>query len=321
MRAARSVLLVVSLVASAAQAQTAYPSKPITMIVAFAPGGGTDTAARLIAKEMAVELGQPIIIENRAGAGGAIGAASVIRAAPDGYTLLFGTGSELSVLPAVRSKPPYDSLKDFAPISQVGAVSFLLAANPSVKAETVRELVEFARANPGQITYASFGLGSTNHLISEAFSSKTNVSLMHIPYRGSAAAVTDLLSGQVQIAFDTASVMLPYVRGGKLKALATLSPSRTALAPDLPTMAESGIDGFTFEGWLGLLAPRNTPAEIVQRLYVALASVLKAPALAETLKERGVSVVGSAPKQFGVFMSSDVDKWKEIARTSGVQVE
>jgi tripartite-type tricarboxylate transporter receptor subunit TctC len=266
-------------------------------------------------------LGQPIIIENRAGAGGAIGAASVIRAAPDGYTLLFGTGSELSVLPAVRSKPPYDSLKDFAPISQVGAVSFLLAANPSVKAETVRELVEFARANPGQITYASFGLGSTNHLISEAFSSKTNVSLMHIPYRGSAAAVTDLLSGQVQIAFDTTSVMLPYVRGGKLKALATLSPSRTALAPDLPTMAESGIDGFTFEGWLGLLAPRNTPAEIVQRLYVALASVLKAPALAETLKERGVSVVGSAPKQFGVFMSSDVDKWKEIARTSGVQVE
>jgi len=309
------------LAASPVGAQTAYPSKAITMVVAFAAGGGTDTAARLIAKELAVELGQPVVIENRAGAGGAIGASSVARAAPDGYTLLFGTGSELDVLTAVKAKAPYDPLRDFEPISRVGSVSFLLAANPSVKANTVGELIALARTSPGKITFASFGIGSTNHLIGEAFSRRNGVEFVHIPYRGSAAAVVDLLSGQVDIAFDTSSVIIPYVRSGKLKALAGLSPERLSLASEVPTMAESGVADFTFEGWLGVLAPRSTPSEIVDRLHRALAKIIKSPAIASGLTERGIGVVASSPAEFRVFMKADVAKWQEIARTSNIQVD
>jgi tripartite-type tricarboxylate transporter receptor subunit TctC len=291
------------------------------MVVAFAAGGGTDTAARLIAKELAVRLGQPIVIENRAGAGGAIGAASVIRAAPDGYTILFGTGSELDVLPSVKTNPPYDALKDLQPISRVGTVSFVLVAHPSVPANNVKDLIALARAKPGEISYASFGIGATNHLIGESFSSKTGVRLLHVPYRGSAVAASDLLSGQVKIAFDTVSVMMPYVNSGKLKALATLSPVRSDLAPDLPTMAESGVEGLMIEGWLGMLAPRETSPAIIDRLHSALASVLKSPAMIKTLKERGVRVVADQPAEFAAFMKTDIDKWKEVARTSGIQVE
>jgi tripartite-type tricarboxylate transporter receptor subunit TctC len=291
------------------------------MVVAFAAGGGTDTAARLIAKELAIELGQPIIIDNRAGAGGAIGAASVIRAAPDGYTILFGTGSELDVLPSVKANPPYDALKDLQPISRVGTVSFVLAAHPSVPASNVQDLIALARANPGEISYASFGIGATNHLIGESFSNIAGVRLLHVPYRGSAVAASDLLSGQVKIAFDTVSVMMPYVNSGKLKALATLSPVRSDLAPDLPTMAESGVEGLVIEGWLGVLAPRRTPPVILERLHAALGTVLKSPAMIKTLKERGVHVGTDEPAEFDAFMKADIDRWKEIARTSGIQVE
>jgi tripartite-type tricarboxylate transporter receptor subunit TctC len=321
MRRVELAVLIGLLATAPADAQTTYPSRAITMVVAFSPGGGTDTAARLIAKDLAIELGQPIVVENRAGAGGAIGARSVVRAAPDGYTLLFGTGSELDVLTAVKAKAPYDPLRDFEPISRIGSVSFLLAANPSLKADTVSGLIALARENPGKITFASFGIGSTNHLIGEAFSSRNGVEFVHVPYRGSAAAVTDLLSGQVEIAFDTASVMIPYVRGGKLKALAGLSRERLSSAPDLPTMAESGMPDFVFEGWLGVLAPRNTPSEIIERLHAALGKIIKSPTLANALTERGIGVVASNPAEFSAFMKADVDKWKEIARTSSIKVD
>lgn len=321
MRRVGLAVLIGLLLTSPGGAQTPYPSKAITMVVAFAPGGGTDTAARLIAKDLAVELGQPVVVENRAGAGGAIGASSVVRATPDGYTLLFGTGSELDVLTAVKAKAPYDPLHDFEPISRVGSVSFLLAANPSLKANTVGELIALARSSPGKITFASFGIGSTNHLIGEAFSRKKGVEFVHIPYRGSAAAVVDLLSGQIDIAFDTSSVIIPYVRSGKLKALAALSPQRLSLASEVPTMAEGGVTDFTFEGWLGVLAPRGTPSEIVDRLHTALVKIVKSPAIANGLTERGVGVVASSPAEFRSFMEADVAKWKEIARTSNIQVD
>jgi len=309
------------LAAPTVEAQTTYPTKAITMVVAFSPGGGTDTAARLIAKDLAIELGQPVVVDNRAGAGGAIGASSVVRAAPDGHTLLFGTGSELDVLTAVKAKAPYDPLRDFEPISRVGSVSFLLAATPALKADSVSELIALARANPGKITFASFGIGSTNHLIGEAFSRTNGVQLEHVPYRGSAAAAADLLSGQVEIAFDTASVVIPYVRSGKLKALASLSNQRLSLAPDVPTMVESGVPGFVFEGWLGVLAPRSTPPAVIDRLHTALAKILKSPALSAALTERGIGVVASSPAEFGAFMKADVDKWKEIARTSNITID
>ena len=322
MRRVGLAALIGLLAAPMAEAQTTtYPSKAITMVVAFAPGGGTDTAARLIAKDLATELGQPVVIDNRAGAGGAIGAMSVVRAAPDGHTLLFGTGSELDVLTSVKGKAPYDPLRDFEPISRIGSVSFLLAATPSLKADSVSELIALARANPGKITFASFGIGSTNHLIGEAFSSANGLQLEHVPYRGSAAAAADLLSGQVEIAFDTASVVIPYVRSGKLKALASLSDQRLRLAPDLPTMVESGVPGFVFEGWLGVLAPRSTPPAVIDRLHTSLAKILKSPALSAALTERGVGVVASSPAEFSAFMKADVDKWKDIARTSNIKID
>lgn len=319
MRIIGTILAALAMAASA-HAQPAYPTKAITLVAAFAPGGGTDTAARLIAKELAVELGQPVVVDNRAGAGGAIGATSVARAAPDGYTLLLGTGSELVVLPAVRSKPPYDTLKEFEPVAEVGTVTLMLVAHPSVPANTVQELIALARANPGQLTYASFGIGSTNHLIGEFFTSKTGTNLLHVPYKGSAAAVTDLLSGEVKLAFETMTVAVPLVKGGKLKALAVLSPARSPRMPDLPTLEESGVAVAT-EGWMGVLAPKNTPPAIVERLNKAINKVLAMPAVKNAFDERGVTVVPTTPQQFGDFIGNEIKRWTAVVKTSGVQVD
>jgi tripartite-type tricarboxylate transporter receptor subunit TctC len=315
------ILLAILWLVPAAQAEPGYPSKPITLVVAFAPGGGTDTAARILAKELSAELGQPIVVDNRAGAGGAIGAASVVRAAPDGYTLLLGTGSELVVLPTVKAKRPYDVLKDFEPVAQIGAVSLVLVAHPSVQANTVQELIALARAKPGQLTYASFGIGSTNHLIGEFFSSKADVQLLHVPYKGSAAAATDLISGEVKLSFDTVSVAMPLVQSGKLKALATLSPKRSNLAPDLPTIAESGVSGLVTEGWMGVLAPRNTPAAIVDKLNKAITKVLQLPSVRDAFVERGVSIAIGKPEAFRDFIKAEVEKWTAVVKASGVQVD
>jgi len=314
------IFLAALAMAAPAHAQPAYPTKPITLVAAFAPGGGTDTAARIIAKELAIELGQPVVVDNRAGAGGSIGATSVARAAPDGYTLLLGTGSELAVLPAVRAKPPYDTLKEFEPVAEIGTVSLMLVAHPSVPANTVQELVALARANPGQLTYASFGMGSTNHLMGEFFTSKTGTNLLHVPYKGSAAAATDLISGQVKLAFETMTVAMPLVKGGKLKALAILSPTRSALAPDLPTMAESGVT-LTTEGWMGVLAPKNTPPAVVERLNKATNKVLAMPAIKDAFDERGVKVALVTPEQFGDFLKADIARWTAVVKASGVQID
>ncbi|MBS0249108.1 MAG: tripartite tricarboxylate transporter substrate binding protein [Proteobacteria bacterium] len=314
-----TMLAMLALMPAQAQTPTNFPSRTITIVVAYSPGGGTDTAARMVAKDLAVELGQTVIVENRPGAGGAIGAELVARAKPDGYTLLFGSGSELDVLPAVRSKAPYDTLKDFTPITQVGSVAFLLVANPSLKVNSVQELIKLAQTK--EVTYASFGVGSTNNLIGEAFAHKTGAKLVHVPYKGSAAAATDLLSGQVQIAFDTVGSVLPHVEAGKLKALATLSPTRSSFAPNIPTMAESGVSNFIFEGSLGVLAPRNTPPQIVQRLHNAIAKVLKSPTVIGALNKRGVTVVGSDPNAFGAFLKADVEKWKAIAHAAKIEIQ
>lgn len=314
------ILLAALAMTTSAHAQPAYPAKPITLVAAFAPGGGTDTAARIIAKELAVDLGQPVVVDNRAGAGGAIGAASVARATPDGYTLLLGTGSELVVLPAVRTKPPYDTLKEFEPVAEIGTVTLMLVAHPSVQANTVQELIALARANPGQLTYASFGMGSTNHLIGEFFTSKTGTNLLHVPYKGSAAAATDLLSGQVKLAFETMTVAMPLVQAGKLKALAILSPSRSPRALGLPTLEESGVAVAT-EGWMGVLAPKNTPPAIVERLNKAINKVLAMPAIKSAFDERGVTVVPTTPQQFGDFIGNEIRRWTAIVKASGVQVD
>lgn len=319
MRILRFLLLALS-VSAPAWAQPAYPSKPITLVAAFAPGGATDTAARIIAKELAIELGQPVVVDNRAGAGGAIGALSVARAAPDGYTLLLGTGSELVVLPAVKSKPPYDALKAFQPIAEIGTISFVLVAHPSVPANTVQDLVALARATPGKLSYASFGMGSTNHLLGEFFMKKSGTDLLHVPYKGSAAAATDLVAGEVKLAFDTTTVAMPLVQSGKLKALAVLSSSRSTAAPDVPTLTESGI-ALSTVGWVGVLGPHGMPAPIVTRLNEAINKVLAMPAIRESFAERGMIVITTTPQQFGDFLKSEVNEWTEVVKASGVQVD
>ena len=322
-KAVQTILAAASLLAAflPAHAEEAYPSRPVTLVVGFGAGGGTDTAARMVAKDLAAELQQNVIVENRAGAGGAIGAASVARAKPDGYTLFFGSGSELTVLPAIRKEPPYDTLKQFEPVALVGKVSFMLVAHPSVPANNLGELISLARAKPGAVSYASYGIGSTNHLIGELFASRANARLLHVPYKGSAAAATDLMSGQVQIAFDTVSVMLPHVQAGKLKALGILSGSRSQLAPALPTMAEGGIDDFVVEGWMGVLAPAGTPAPVVNRLAQALDKVLRNPQMVDALRQRGVQAGSGTPQQFRTFVASELARWQGVARTSAIQID
>lgn len=314
------LLLLALLLTAPASAQPAYPSKPITLVAAFAPGGATDTAARIIAKELSIELGQPVVVDNRAGAGGAIGALSVARAAPDGYTLLLGTGSELVVLPAVKITPPYDALKAFEPIAEIGTVSFVLVAHPSVPANTVQELVALARATPGKLSYASFGMGSTNHLLGEFFMKKSGTDLLHVPYKGSAAAATDLVAGEVKLAFDTATVVMPLVQSGKLKALAVLSSARSNAAPNVPTLTESGI-ALASGGWVGVLGPHGMPAPIVSRLNQAINKVLAAPAIKDAFAERGVGVVTTTPQEFTDFLKSEVNEWTQVVKASGVQVD
>ena len=324
----RSLLAALSFCATAlaptAHSQTvpaSFPAKPVTMIVAFGPGGGTDVAARLVAQDLAAELGQPVVVDNRAGAGGMIGAAAVARAAADGYTLLFGSGSELTVLPAMKKQPGYDTQKQFTPVTQVGTVSFMLVASPAIAANNVGELVALARANPGQVSFASYGVGSTNHLIGELFSARTNTKLLHVPYKGSAAAASDLVAGQVQIAFDTVSVMLPQVQAGKLKALGVLSAQRSAQAPELPTMAEAGVSDLVVDGWLGILAPAGTPLPVVERLNQAIAKVLAQPKVADVLRQRGVRVTAAGPAQFRLAIERDLDKWRGVVQAAQIPLE
>ncbi len=315
-----AVLLLAVQAPTLAEAEPAYPSKPITLVAAFAPGGATDTAARLISKELAIELGQPVVVDNRAGAGGAIGASSVAKAAPDGYTLLLGTGSEMVVLPAVKASPPYDTLKDFTPISEIGTVTFVLVAHPSVPAKDVQELIASARANPGKLSFASFGMGSTNHLLGEFFMKKSGTDLLHVPYKGSAAAATDLVSGEVKLAFDTTTVAMPLVQSGKLKALALLSPQRSDAAPGVPTMTESGV-ALSVVGWVGVVGPRGMPTPIVDRLNQAINKVLAMPAIKEAFKERGVTVITTTPEQFGRFIKSEVVEWTQVVKAAGVKID
>lgn len=314
------IVLGLIFLAGSAHAEAAYPSKPIVLIAAFAPGGVTDISARLVAKGLADELGQPVIVENRAGAGGAIGATFVARSAPDGYTLMLGTISELTVLPVVKIDPPYDTMKDFEPIARVGTVSFVLAAHPSVPASNVSELVALAKAEPGTLSFASFGVGSQNHLLAELFMSKTGTKLLHVPYKGSAAAVTDLVAGTVKLTFDTTTVVMPLVQSGKMKALAVLSPSRSDAAPGVPTLAENGI-ALTTVGWTGVVGPRGMPTAIVARLNAAINKVLMDRSIKEEFAKRDITVGETSPSQFRDFMQADIDNWTQVVKASGIKIE
>jgi tripartite-type tricarboxylate transporter receptor subunit TctC len=310
-------LAVALTVAASALAQT-YPSKPIRVVVPFPPGGGTDIVARTVTPKMAEILGQPFIIENRAGAGGNIGTEVVAKAPADGYTLLVASAST-AINTTLYPNLPWDPTRDFTPVVLMVVNNHLLAAHPSLPANNVQELLALARAKPGSITYASYGPGSSAHLTGELFKLMAHVDLLHVPYKGAAPAVNDLLGGQVNIMFADVAALLPHIKSGKLKALGIASAKRFEGLPDVPTIAESGVPGFEAGGFLGLVAPAGTPPAVINALNAAAQKSLAMPDVHERLMALASPPVGGTPEQFGQYLKHEIDKWARVIRAANIK--
>jgi len=289
--------------------------------VPFPPGGGNDILARSVGQRLAEALGQQIIVDNRGGAGGLIGAELAAKAVPDGYTIFLASIGNLAFMPALHAKLPYDPVRDFAPLTLLATSAFVMVVNPSLPAKSVKELIALARAKPGQINYGSSGQGSSLHLTGEIFKLATGTDLVHIPYKGSAPALTDLIAGQVQIMFGTMPPTLPHVKTGKLRALGVSGAKRSVAAPDVPTIAEAGVPGFEVLNWYGIVAPGKTPAAIVQRLNGELVKTLKAPEMIESLGTQGLEAAGGSPERFGVFIKSEMAKYAKVIKAAGIRAE
>jgi len=309
-----------ALIVSAGALAQAYPSKPVRVVVPFPPGGGTDIVARLVAPKMAEILGQPFIIENRAGAGGNIGTEVVARSPADGYTLLVASAST-AINTTLVPNLSWDFSRDFAPVVLLVVNNHLLAAHPSVPANNVRELLALARAKPGQVTYASYGSGSSAHLTAELFKLMAGVDLLHVPYKGAAPAVNDLLGGQVNVMFADVAALLPHLKSGKLKALGIGAAKRFEGLPDVPTIAESGLPGFEAGGFLGLVAPAATPQAAIQALNAAAQKSLAQPEVRERLLALASPPVGGAPEVFASHIRQEIDKWARVIRAANIKPE
>ncbi len=294
-----------------------YPTKPVRIVVTYVPGGNTDVAARLVSSHLSENLGQPVIIDNRGGAGGVVGTEIAARSAPDGYTLLFGTSAGLSINPQLQPKLPYNVERDFAPISLVVINPQLMVAYPGLPANTVGDFLKLARAQPGKINYASVGVGSPNHLGMELLKSMTGIDIVHIPYKGSAPAVLDLMSGNVSVFFSSIPVMLQQVRTGKLKALAVGSAARSPAAPEIPTVAET-VPGFEYVTWYGLFAPAATPRAIVARLNEAVVKSLRLPQLDQQLRAQGSEPRPTSPEETLKFMKAEHERWSRVVKATGL---
>jgi len=304
-----------------AQAADAYPSKTITLIVPFAAGGTTDILARVIGQALNKELGQTVIIDNRAGAGGNIGAQLAARAAPDGYTLFMGTVGTHAINQSLYRKLPFDPIKDFAPLTRVAMVPNLLVANPTKPYKNVKELIAYAKAHPGKVNFGSSGSGSSIHLSGALFNTMAGVDMVHVPYKGSAPAVSDLLGGQIDIMFDNMPSAIQHVRSGKLRALAVTTAKRSPELPNVPTIAEAGVPGYEATSWFGMFAPANTPAPIVARLNTALVKVLAQPDVKKKLAEQGAEPYSEKPEQFAEFIRKETAKWGKVVKDSGASVD
>jgi tripartite-type tricarboxylate transporter receptor subunit TctC len=319
-RGEKILVVAATLAANIAVAQQ-YPNKPIRMIVPFAPGGGVDFTARLVGQKLGAVLNQSVVADNRAGAGGVIGTELAAKAAPDGYTLLLGSAGPLVILPGINTHLPYDPLRDFAPVALASTLPFLLVVHPSLPPKSLAELIALAKARPGQLTYATAGNGSTTHLVIELFKSMAGIDIVHVPYKGAAPAVADVLAGQVQLMAGDLSTLMPQVKAGKLRALAVTASKRSALAPELPTVAETGVDGFEASGWFGVLAPAATPRALVLRLNAAINAALGAADARERLKALGGDAAGGTPAEFGARMRDDLAKWKRLITALGLRDE
>ena len=309
-----------SCVVADAAAQAPYPTKPVRMVVPSSAGGGSDIIARIIAPKLGERLGQQIVVENRAGAGTMIGSEAVARATPDGYTLLLGV-STLATNPAIYRKVSYNALTDLAPITLVLSAPNVLVVHPSLPVKNVKELIWFSEARPGQINYASAGTGTNPHLCMELFLSMAKIRMVHIPYKGSAPAIVDLIAGQVPVSMATMLTGLPHVRGGRLRALGVTSIQRTAIARDVPTISESGVPGYESVQWYGVLAPAQTPKEIVARLHRELVAILQSSDVKERFAADGGDAGGNTPEEFARYIRSETEKWAKVARSAGIKQE
>ncbi|WP_020202244.1 MULTISPECIES: tripartite tricarboxylate transporter substrate binding protein [Cupriavidus] len=306
---------------AAASAFAAYPDKPVRLVVPFPPGGATDLLAREISHALSVRLGQPVVIENRPGAGGNIAAVSVARAPADGYTLFFGTFGSLAVNKSLYDKPGYDPLKDFAPVASVAYLPNVLVVHPSVPARNVAELIALAKREPGKLSYGSFGNGSSSHLAGELFTHMAGVRIDHVPYKGSAPAMTDLIGGRLTMMFDSISTALPYVRDGRVRALGVTTAKASDQLPGVPTLAAAGVPGYELTAWFGVAAPANTPPAVVDRLNAEIVAALAQPELAARLAAQGTVPFPSTPAQFGAYMRSQYQKWDGLIKSAGIHLD
>jgi tripartite-type tricarboxylate transporter receptor subunit TctC len=304
---------------SAAMAAETYPARPVRMVVAYPSGGTTDIAARILAKALSEHMKGSFVVENRAGGGGVIGAGLVANSAPDGYTLLFAASPELSIAKATKKDLSYDAERDFAPIAMIGQVPFVLVANKDFPPNNVQELIAYAKAHPGAVNFSSYGSGTSNHLATERLNLQAGIKMTHVPYRGSAPSLTDLMGGQIQITLDAITAVLPLIQSGKVKALAIATPQRSALLPDVPTVTESGLPGFFGGTWFGLVAPEGTPPAVVHALSQATIASLNEPTVKKDLEMRGIVLNPQPPEYLAKFLASESAKSQQIVARIGLQ--
>jgi len=323
MRTRQLALALILALASAATDTRAddYPSHPIRLIVPFAAGGAADSVARILGKRIGDALGQTVVVEDRGGGNGMIGTEAVSKAAPDGYTLLLGQSGPISINPGIYKSLPYDPEKDLAPISMTSAYPYIVVVNPSLGVKTLAELVALAKRDPGKLNYGTTGVGSSNHLVTELFSDRAGIKMTHIPYRGTSLAVADLIAGQVQVVFSDPVSALAHVKAGTLIALAVTSKDRSPVAPDVPTIAESGYGGFDAIAWHGIMAPAGTPKPIIDRLNAEIVKALKDPDTIKLIQAQAIQPVGSSPEAFAAFVRQDVAMWKDVAAQAKVEVK
>jgi len=307
-----------TLAAPAIQAQ-AYPTKPIRVVVPFPPGAATDTIARAFSQAVATSIGQPVVVENKAGADGAIAGTEVARAAPDGHTLLFATNSPMSAVPALKKNPPYDPVRDFAPVSDIGRYTFFMVVHPSVPAKTVAELVAYAKANPGKLSYAT---GNTTGIVSTAlFNALGGIQMVHVPYKGEPQALTDLIAGRVQFMVVSAGTSIGHIRDGRLRAIAVTLTKRSPAAPEVPTIAEAGMPKFSLTSWAAVFAPAGTPPEIVARLTKEFNAAMSRPEVMSVMEKQSFMLNGSTPEQLGTLVRDQLESFRSTLKIAGVEPE
>ena len=317
--AAAAALFAGALPSAMAESASSFPSKPITIIVPFSAGGTTDILARLIGQKLTERWKVAVVVDNKLGAGGNIGTAQVARSAPDGYTLVMGTIGTHAINPSLYASMPYDALKDFAPITRTAMVPNVLVVNPASPFNTVKEMIDYGKANPGKLTFGSSGHGSTLQLSGELFKMMAQVDMVHVPYKGSAPAVADLLGNQITMIFDNMPSSLPHVKAGKLKALAVTSSTRVAQLPDVPTLSEAGVPGYEVMSWFGLWAPAKTPQPIVEKLNQEIVEILKAPDVQQKISEQGAIPSPESPADFDRFIRAETEKWNKVVKAAKLQ--